>query len=229
MESVPLDVWKYMLYELPCKDLMQLRQTCKHMNKIVKNMNEYWFKAYQFFLMTHLQAGKAKSAVKAHKGPLRYYCISHKHDKVQKRMIEMWPETNIQMIGYHQRLKVIEILMKENSFTENDCNYKQHFSFTIPKSPTEIPLNIGYVKKRKYIYHYLIECYRLYKKQHNNNLKYLKERCITLREELDSCAQRLERGRKELLQLEGKIENASKKYKDNHIYDGKRIDLYKGI
>jgi hypothetical protein len=65
--NIGKDCWNLISeYGLTDKDLLSLRATCKFMNEVVKNMNELWFRAHQWFLIKYCTKSKVKSSVKKH-------------------------------------------------------------------------------------------------------------------------------------------------------------------
>ena len=167
--AIGKDCWNLIAkYGLSTEDLLALRATCKYLNNIVKGMNEEWFRAHQWFLISKSNKSKAKSAVKVHKYDLKPDCIHDGHPKIVELV-----ENNLGYYGYdlYSRKNQLKAKMiKDGDVTFDDCKIRYHWNQVVPKSRNDIP-HTGYNKKRVYIYYYLIECYRYYNKKHLSELK----------------------------------------------------------
>lgn len=221
------DCWNIIAkYGLSVNDLLSLRATSKAMNNIIKSMNEVWFKAHQWFLISLSGKTKAKSAVRVHSRELNPDCISDKHPLIES---DAKNENNAYDRGYYnpfynpyryernEKREKKKILILNGDLTLDDCCNRYHWNYVVPKSRNDIPHD-GYNKKNQYIYYYLIECYRYYGKKHEIELRRIDREIDELKPKVDSYY--------ELLQ---KKEELSQKYMDNDIFKKCRVDNYKSI
>jgi hypothetical protein len=207
------DCWNIIAkYGLTEKDLLSLRATCKHMNNTIKSLNELWFKAYQWFLISTSNHTKAKSAVRVHDRELNVDCIKDNHpllgDVVQNNA------------NYAGRIRIVEkksILIAKGDLTLDDCDNRYHWKYVVPQSRNDIPHD-GYDKKNQYIYYYLIECYRYYNKKHEIEIRHIDK-------ELDDLKPKVDRYH----ELSAKREELSQKYHENNVFKKCRVDNYKSI
>lgn len=222
--KVSRDVWCMIAEEVTIQDLLALRATCKHMNKMVKSMKQRWYRAWQWFVIQHLQAKKVRSAVRSHTGRFSSNCISMTHKKIPK-------ELQSTRYGLHQqRLFIISKMIKKGELTEMDCECRYHWKYIVPKTEQDIPLDKNFKPKRnRYIYWYLIECYRYYGTQHNETLEKQKSMIEATKNQIKSYEITLQKRKAELPLLERKYKETNKKYKGNNLFAGVRINGYKGV
>jgi hypothetical protein len=185
------------------------------MNNIVKNMNEEWFKAHQWFLISTSNKNKAKSAVRVHETQMHPDCIAHNHPLLKEIYDQ---ETNGWRYDlYNRKQELKRKLIANGEVTVNDCVNRYHWKTIVPKSRNDIP-HEGYNKKNSYIYYYLIECYRYYNKHHESELK-------RVNNEIDELHPKVER----YYNLLKRKEELNDKYKDNEIFKKSRVNDYKSV
>lgn len=213
------DCWNLIAaYGLSTKDLLSLRATCKYMNNIIKSMNEEWFKAYQWFLISVSNKNKAKSAVRVHNRELRPDCIGGNHP-----LLAEVNQPNPYGYGgwmhnqYNRKQEIKQRMIKNGEFTIDECTCRYHWRTVVPQSRNDIP-HEGYNKKNQYIYYYLIECYRHYNKINEAEKRRVDSEIYELEPKVERYNYLLKR----------KIE-LSDKYKDNEIFKSRRVNEYKSI
>ena len=213
------DCWNIIAkYGLSTKDLLSLRSTCKYLNNIVKSMNEEWFRAHQWFLISMSNKSKAKSAVKVHRHELNYNCIDDTHPKVQEFLQKNNYTRNYYSYElFHRKVNFKKKIITEGEVTLDDCKNRYHWNQVVPKSRNDIP-HTGYNKHNIYIYYYLIECYRYYNKKHLTELKNTQQEIDELKPQVDRYEYLL-----------GKIDELHEKYYDNEIFKDCRVNSYKGV
>ena len=207
MELIGRDCWNLIAEcGLTDKDLLSLRATCHYMNGIVKGMNELWFRAHQWFLIKHGGSRKVKSAVKKHvySQTVVEHCIPYNHPALKDT-------------GYHNRYSLKQQMIQTGKFTLDDCKQNYHWKHIVPKERDDIP-HKGYNKKNKYIYYYLIECYR-----YKSNKKRVDAN--TARRTMD----RLEHYVREYNEAKRELKKQEKLFSDNDIFNGVVINSYEGV
>lgn len=206
------DCWNIIAgYGLTEKDLLSLRATCKYMNNMVKSLNELWFKAHQWFLISTSDKSKAKSASKVHNYNFGYGCVKDEHPLLSSIYRDN---------GWYSKYSINELktnLIQKGELTLNDCSKKYHWKVIVPKCRNDIP-HEGYNKKNQYIYYYLIECYRYYNKKHEAEIRQINK-------EIDELQVKVNR----YYQVMMEKEILSKKYVDNDVFKNRRVDQYKSI
>lgn len=214
--NIGKDCWNIIAkYGLSTKDLLSLRLTCKYLNGIVKSMNEEWFKAHQWFLISKANKSKAKSAVRLHSRGIGPDCVSDHHPEIQKI-------TNngggFFAYDWYNRKRDAKIkLIDDGVVTIDDCKVKYHWKQIVPKSRNDIPHD-GYKKNNIYIYYYLIECYRYYNKKHETELKRVEQEINELKKHVD-----------QYNYLLTKKDELKQKYVNNEIFKDCRVTSYKSI
>lgn len=213
------DVWSIIGDQLPVQDLLSLRQTCHGMNAIVKKMHERWYRAYQWFLIRKGSKAKVKSAVKRHKGPVKESCVPSNHPI----LVAAGP------VVYQNTLRDRKAeLIRKGDFVVSNCKDRNHWECIVPGSCGEIPIDKCNPKKL-YIYHYLIECWRFNDNKHQIQIR----GCINEFENMERRRQRLlwklSNNEKYMVAASEALQSLKQKYAENNIFEGARIDLYKGV
>ena len=195
------------------KDLLSLRATCKFMNRVVKHMNELWFRAHQWFVIKHGSGSKVKSSVRKHTRTqdVTYNCIPSGHPIMYDPKYSQYPATN-RYYGITRRKKIIE----DGAFTLDDCKEKYHWGYVVPKKRDDIP-HKGYNKERNYIYYYLIDCYR-HKSHRKKTDMNINKRIMD----------RLENKYQEYMRCKNENEALAQQYVDNNIFQTAKVLTYQG-
>ena len=219
------DAWRIITEQLTVKDLLQLRGTSRYLNEIVKSLNTRWFQAHQWFVSRKVSKSKVKSAIKCHIRRLNANCIAQNHPSVHG---ETW---------YERRERIL-LGIADGILTEADCTNKRCWVYKVPNREQEIPLDRKHYnpKRNRYIYWYLIECYRHYKHHEKNKVEYYLSQANQNIRQIKASRQKIEALRKqnEILsnnqaKLEEKFRLEKAKYDSNMIFEGTRINGYKGV
>lgn len=230
MELLGRDCWNLVAADLSVKDLLHLRSTCHYMNRIVKTMNERWYRAHQWFLIKYGDKKKVKSAFRKHRVVKRKY--HNGTSEILYTTNDCIPPDHPALIGsnhnYHEIVRICQELIKSGQFTSKDCKRKEHWTIVTPQKESEIP-NDGCDKKQAYIYHYLIECYRFHKDRHIRELARLENTIAatqTKKAELET-EHRLTVAK--LQDLNEKYAADSNKFVGNNIFAKKMVTKYSGV
>jgi hypothetical protein len=218
------NAWGIIAHKLKVQDLIELRRTCQRLNDVVTGMNPRWFRAHQWFVGKNVSKGKVKSAVKTHAGRrLRHHCIPDNHKLAG---VHGWNAR------FHRKIEGIQ----DGTFTEADCVRRTCWQYKVPQREQDIPLDKNYKPKRNvYMYWYLIECYRYYKREENQNIDYFNNSIIReqrarvgMQNEIVGLQKAIEVSKVREIGLREKHEVALAKYKRNDVFEGMRINSYKG-
>jgi len=215
------NAWSIIARELSVQDLIQLRAGCKWLNDVVRSMNGRWFRAHQWFVARKGTKSKVKSAIKCHPGRMTYQCISDKH-----------PLINDVDVKYQRKRQIIA----DGLVTENDCTSRRCWSYTVPKTEQDVPLGKGYKPKRNiYLYWYLIECYRHKKKkqvravnEYNNYIIGCQRDRHQKKREIEWLQKQIKHSKEREEELHVKRDAKIAKNEHNQVFDGVRINNYKG-
>lgn len=220
------DVWSVIGSKLSIRDLLALRQTSRAMNNIVKQMNDRWYRAYQWFIITKVDCKKAKSAMKVHRPHIKSVdCVPQSHPLLVALSKQPW--TSAIHVQWHQTRKQI---LESKDFDRNNCENRYHWAVVVPNEESEIPLGKHYIKKREYMYHYLIECYRYYSHKHSTTLADSTRRIRQLESEKKDLERRWRDGKRQLEEAEERVEALKKKYVGNDAFKTvKYINRYNGV
>jgi len=219
------DAWRIITNDLDVQDLLQLRGTCRHMNGIVKSLNARWYRAHQWFLSRKGTKSKVKSAVKCHTAPFCYRCIPHNHQLVRGA-------------SWYERTQSIRAGLDEGKFTEADCNKKTCWKYRVPRREQEIPVDKKHYKpkRNRYIYWYLIECYRHYKAIEKRRVEFYEYEVRQARLKLQTFRRTIEVLREKIntsitdeAEYDKKLRLERAKYDKNKIFEGTRINGYNGV
>lgn len=217
MNIIGKDCWNLIAERLDNKDLLNLRQTCKYMNVIVKNMNELWFRAHQWFLCNHSKS-KVKSAVKVHTKNSTFqpnYCALSKEMEQKYNIRNIIPERWGNVMRYNHA-KVVQ-LVQQGLISVEDCKCSWHWVYKVPSKRDEIP-RTGYISKNTYIYYYLMECFRYFSNKHqvemNHNQRVIEKSEAAYRAYMKASAQ---------------LRLLKRKYEENNVFSKKKMNTYKGI
>ena len=218
------NAWGIIAHELTVQDLIQLRGTCRHMNTIIKSMNARWYRAYQWFVGTKVSKSKVKSAVKCHPKDVAEACIRRSHPTLAG-------------MSYYEQYNAKRRLIRGGAYTTADCKNRSCWQYKVPTREQDIPLDKNYKGKRnRYIYWYLIECYRYYKKDqndtikvHQGGIKHQQQDRERMKREIKYLKQSIASSITSEAASEEKLAVAVAKYQENAVFEGKRINCYKGV
>jgi hypothetical protein len=225
------DVWSIIADALNVQSLLCLRQTCRGMNTIVKNMNERWYREYQWFIIRKGSHSKVKSAVKKHiefrsKVPVKpgtphTTCIPFDHPTLLAFKA---------VHGHHHALVMTEKqrMITDGEFLVSHCKDRSHWTFVVPNKLIDIPVDKCNPQK-SYIYHYLIECFRHNKQVHQHRLSNESAEFEKLKRRKTRLLYELKNIDPSIKLAEDNVNSLKRKYVDNTIFENKRIDIYKGI
>jgi hypothetical protein len=213
------NAWSLIAPDLSVQDLIQLRGTCHRLNDVVRGMNARWYRAHQRFLSEKVAVSKVKCKVKCHIKKVDPYCIPRNHHLLKG--LNGWNQV------YHAKCQMIA----NGELNENDCCKRSCWSYKVPSKEEDIPLDPKHYKPKRnvYMFWYLIECYRYYKKRDVANIRYYSDMvrdCQQRRWRMESEIQRLTLDQ---VAYQEKLEVAQNKNKTNLIFDGQRINSYKGF
>jgi hypothetical protein len=134
------------------------------------------------------------------------------------------------VLGCKEATDLCKQAFENGRFTEADCVERNHWSYRVPESESDIPLNKHFKPRRnKYIYQYLIECYRYRRPLHTMRIESYERGVQNARYKVQRYEAELQRMRTRLAELEPKLKNLRERYKDNTLFEGKRINLYRGV
>ena len=220
------DAWRIIAEHLTIQDLLALRRCCKKLNVVVKSMSDRWYRAWQWFVIRYSNASKVRSAVKQHTTRVvTPYCIDINHKKIP---VELRRHTNFNT--FNLRNNHIKKLIEDGELTELDCCHAYHWSYVTPKTEQDIPLDDKYKPKRnKYIYWYLIECYRHFSRRHCDSLAYHENTLTSMKRQIEQTKLMVQRQERELPILEQRLKQQQAMYKDNDVFGKTRINGYKGV
>ncbi len=209
------DIWTMITWQLTKEDLLHLRQTCNYFKTVVTDLNTRWYQAYQWFIVSTLhKPNSSKCAVRVHAGHLRKYCIPYDHPKLA-------------VLPFINPMYAVTI---NNIIAENDvtiCKRKTHWHYKIPESEQDIPIDKNFDKKKKYLYFYLIACYRHHKKKHTDHLDMTKDNLQQLITSEQYLTRQLQHTKSQIIKSKNMIDRLSQKYADNTVFDKvTRIDTY---
>lgn len=225
------NAWSILIEELSVRDLLELRRTCKRMNEIVKSFNERWYRAHQWYVNRVVSHAKVKSVAKIHQSSLTALCISRAHPRLNG-------------LSWNQKSLLINSGVQDGTFTKADCRIRYHWKYKVPAREQDVPLDYNYKPKRnKYIYWYMIECYRQMKTKTLDKIsfrraevdKHKNQRTILKKTNQEKLIE-IERNKRRIvesydLEDQARVEllEAIRGHEVNKIFEGVRINCYKSV
>jgi hypothetical protein len=224
---VPKDVWNIIAHDLVIKDLLSLRAVNRRLNEIIIQMQARWYRAQQW-LVSKIETRKVKSAIRVHNHSLSSRCIPTDYE-FDGRAAMGFPKGHVYGWQQRQRLDAVFVkLIEDGQFPEEKCFNKYHWVIRIPKSELDIPLDKHFKpKQNNYIYHYLIQCYRLNGPTHRAQIGRLTDNIRNTKRYIEHANRTIEKGKINLLLWEKDLATRQQQYKDNDIFGGYNINGYK--
>ena len=237
MSFLPPEMWHEIIVHLGPADALQLRATSKQMYRIVTLFQSYWYRQFTWYLIC-LKKREALFRTGCHRThkksiPMGTNCINRSQEKALAERFELTVKELIEMIECDRDATIL---------SQIQCTNPAHYTFEIPRSRFDIPLDRSDFNPSDqiYLYRFLIHNYRQQRQRARQytrervkqQLRYVRQERKKVRKDMENYVQRCQRQLTKMRNQDSFLCEMAKRLdllERNKIFYNRQSRFYRGL